>query len=541
MVTRRSDIAGRLEPVAFGIVLALHLVPVWTVHYFPTQDGPAHVYNTAQFLTLLAGDPLSSRYYATNLHPFPNWATTVLFAGFLRIVSAVTAEKFVVSLYVLGLPLSERYLLTGRRAGAGWLGWLTLPLVYNDFLHRGFYNFLLGIVVMCLVVGYWLRHRSRPSPARLATFCALATLLYFCHLVAFGAAGIALGILTVSALAGVDRMTAAPNGSPAAARREWRRAVLWMLCLLPGVILALQFVLSQHGSPSYSNYRWKTVAWVFYAVTAAENTPIHLIASMLVPALWGAGLAYVVWSRHAPLKWYRDEFLVCSLTLAVLYIVLPEALAGGSFLNPRLALLALLLAVPFFACVPFGAEARRLMIAAAGCLALLLVMLNVRLNWSLQDMVEEYLSAGAGLKPNRTLVSVCLADEGCGAGTRPGRLRMSPLTHASGYIATFRHLIDLSNAQAHLTYFPVRYVPLTDPMPFQNVVEGGHGRRWVPLLPGYSLATGGVIDYVLLWGLEDAGKRGDDTTELMSWLERDFQLSMTSSRGRVRVYTRRDE
>ena len=179
MVTRRFDIAGRLEPVAFGIVLALHLVPVWTVHYFPTQDGPAHVYNTAQFLTLLAGDPLLLRDDATNLHPFPNWTTTVLYAGFLRIVSAVTAEKFVVSLYVLGLPLSARYLLTGRRAGAGWLGWLTLPLVYNDFLHRGFYNFLLGIVVMCLVVGYWLRHRSRPSPARLATFCALATLLYF--------------------------------------------------------------------------------------------------------------------------------------------------------------------------------------------------------------------------------------------------------------------------------------------------------------------------------------------------------------------------
>ena len=151
MVTRRSDIAGRLEPVAFGIVLALHLVPVWSVHYFPTQDGPAHVYNTAQLLTLLAGDPLSSRYYATNLHPFPNWATTVLFGGFLRIVSPVTAEKIVVSLYVLGLPLSTRYLLTGRRAGAGWLAWLALPLVYNDFLHRGFYNFLLGIVVMSMI------------------------------------------------------------------------------------------------------------------------------------------------------------------------------------------------------------------------------------------------------------------------------------------------------------------------------------------------------------------------------------------------------
>src|SRR5205085_3682935 len=138
------------------------------------------------------------------------------------------------------------------------------------------------------------------------------------------------------------------------------------------------------------NYRWKTVAWVFYGVTAAENTPSHLIASMLVPALWGVGLAYAVRSRHAPLKWYRDEFFICSMTLAVLYVVLPEALAGGSFLNPRLALLALLLAVPFFACVRFGAEARRLMIATAGCLALLLVLLNVRLNWSLQDMLEEY-------------------------------------------------------------------------------------------------------------------------------------------------------
>jgi len=541
-LVRRSDLGRLLEPVAFGLLLAVHLLPIWVVQYFPTQDGPAHVYNTTQFLDLLRGDAPAARYYEVNLHGFPNWTTTVLLAGFLQWCSPETAEKWVASVYVLGLPLSMRYLLVARQTDAAWLAWLSLPLVYNDFLHRGFYNFLLGLVLMCLAIGYWLRRQERPTPGALTTFCALVTLLYLTHLVAFGALVVSLGVLTVGALVtqpGIENLRTLFT----ARRRAIRNTSLWLLCLAPGSLLALQFVLSQKGAPWDFNYHWKTAAWVLYAMAAAANSPSHLLASALLPVLWFAVLIYVARQQRpdALVKWNRDGFFFCSLIFIVLYLAAPGAAAGGSFLNQRLALIAFLLAVPFVAGTSFQPRARGTVITASAGLALLLIVLNVRLNSSLQGEMTQFVSAGTVMKPHRTLVTVCLADEGCGAGTQPGRLRIAPLSHASGYIAAERHLIDLTNDQAHAAFFPIRFVARRDPSPFQNVVTDGFRRSWDPLLPDYSESTGGVIDYVLLWGGDDAVRRKDDISALMKWLARDFHVTLRSPDGRVRVYSRRGE
>ena len=61
--SRSTSLAPR---VLFAVLLVLHVVPIWLVDYFPTQDGPLHVENVLALLR--HGDsPLLQRWYVPNL------------------------------------------------------------------------------------------------------------------------------------------------------------------------------------------------------------------------------------------------------------------------------------------------------------------------------------------------------------------------------------------------------------------------------------------------------------------------------------------
>ncbi|MGI4875006.1 MAG: hypothetical protein ACRYFX_27945 [Janthinobacterium lividum] len=41
------------EKTAFWLLLGLHLLPIWSYRYFPTSDGPTHLYNAWLWKTML--------------------------------------------------------------------------------------------------------------------------------------------------------------------------------------------------------------------------------------------------------------------------------------------------------------------------------------------------------------------------------------------------------------------------------------------------------------------------------------------------------
>ena len=96
-----------------GILLLLvHLLPVWIVTYFPTQDGPSHIYNAQVFKDYHDHQNYRIRdVYQLNLTLFPNWASHLLLAFLMYFFPPLICEKIVLSLCVLGLPLSLIYFL----------------------------------------------------------------------------------------------------------------------------------------------------------------------------------------------------------------------------------------------------------------------------------------------------------------------------------------------------------------------------------------------------------------------------------------------
>ena len=69
-VTQRIQWAKPL----IALLIIVHILPIWIFKYFPSQDGPAHVYN-AYILNAIPSieSTLLRTYYEVNLTPFPNW------------------------------------------------------------------------------------------------------------------------------------------------------------------------------------------------------------------------------------------------------------------------------------------------------------------------------------------------------------------------------------------------------------------------------------------------------------------------------------
>src|SRR5688572_28790297 len=102
---------GRVSLLFFALS-ALYLLPLWSVRYLPTVDGPSHTYNA--WILRQHGNPhypLLQQHYDINAQPHPNWISQGTMALLMFVVPPLVAEKLVVSCYLL-LFLGGMWFLT---------------------------------------------------------------------------------------------------------------------------------------------------------------------------------------------------------------------------------------------------------------------------------------------------------------------------------------------------------------------------------------------------------------------------------------------
>jgi hypothetical protein len=152
----------RPEPWLFYFLVILHLVPVWSVRYFPSHDGVGHVENAVILQHWLgrAGD-FYRQYYRLNPFPEPNYTGHILLAMLTLALSPANALKAIVSLFILTFPSAVRYAAGSIRRGGEVAAYLALPFVFGLPLQKGNFNFCFGLVLFFVVIGFWISHRER--------------------------------------------------------------------------------------------------------------------------------------------------------------------------------------------------------------------------------------------------------------------------------------------------------------------------------------------------------------------------------------------
>jgi hypothetical protein len=423
----------------FLIVTLLQLGPIWSVRYLPTSDGPEHLYNSWILHDLVLGNMNEvTKAYRIESRPFPNWSGHVLMAALMVVVPPLVAEKILVSTIVL-LFLGGAWMLAGAvdRRGQAY-AFLAFPFAYHLLLQAGFYNFSLGAALFPIVLAVWWRRRDRPNAKTIVLVALLLLLGYFSHPLPAALAGGSVGLLWLCTLPG----------------RPWRRHLLHLLALIPVTAMLIWFALQRGEVGTVGLHTWNAgQTFQFMARTQILFTfdfrqmafgycisviyLLLIVATVMTRILRGRSIAEA------------DAFLLLTLLFLVLYVVAPDAAAGGSLLRERIALLIYFLPLPWFS-PNLARRVVRPMVIALGLVAVVNAAFLLHRYRTFDRLITQFVRSTAPITAGTTLLPLNFARQ-------PRDSYVGYLGHAAGYAAIERRLIDLDNYEARTGYFPVSF------------------------------------------------------------------------------------
>lgn len=510
--SRNRRLAGRVLLVA----LLPALLAIWTVPWFVTQDGPAHLYNAHIIAESLRPDSPFRDIYEIRWEPLPNWAGHLTLIGFMKVLPPRTADRAMMTLTLMGFALAIAWL---RWRVAGWTGMpvasaLAALLALNAPWLFGFTSFLLGACLFPVTLGVWWGGRERMGPGRAIVLAALLVLGYFCHLVSLG--------LTV---VGMLVLTACTPGPARARRAGWTLA-----SLAPLVYLGLVYrrMMREGGTlaPEWDNLKtpWSLASW---GAQLGWVDPLSLGSKVILPFLdirsrWCGLLAPIVWFSIAlallvlgtlfyrparpaaetpaprPMVTRRGWALLAALLLLG-GLCGPDSLGPGhgNYLPQRVFLLGLVALVPFL-----NLDRRRPIVrAGALALAIALVMQSAFL-WDYALYSDRVAGAVARARPfvgHHQRVATLLVDI-------RGLYRSNPLLHIDSVLGVGTGNVIWSNYEATHYYFPVRVRDAARHPPgaeFEAVAildgptnAAERHRRWTQLVEQYH----SQMDVLIVWG-----------------------------------------
>lgn len=196
-LSARSKALVRRDPLlvaAFALLWAASLVPIWSPRILPLLDLPNHLAAVAIWRRIGDASWGYSHFYRLNRLPLPYWGYLLPMDLFARVMPIEIANKLVLSLYVLALPVGAA-LLARQMGRSPWLALLVFPLIYNASLQLGFVAFCIGIALLPFTLVALDRFLQSPSRPRAAALGLLALALYFAHLLPWLLFGVAAAVL----------------------------------------------------------------------------------------------------------------------------------------------------------------------------------------------------------------------------------------------------------------------------------------------------------------------------------------------------------
>jgi hypothetical protein len=455
-------------PHLYGALLLLQVAFVWWLPWFPSQDGPCHLYNLAILKDLRSGGAFWGSIFADAWTFSPNLGFSLIVYPLLSVMSPWQAEKVFVSLYLLAMGGAMPLLLSALALPAMPWSFLVFPAAWSLGLAMGFYSYNITIpLVMAAIAATWtMRRRSFPFVTLLVSACS--ALLYCCHLLGF------LWYLAFVAIWNICEDRSTPL------RRLGHTAAM----LAPSGLLLLRYL--QESSRSLpigkTAFRERLPALAIDLVTAGSYS-LHwsqvITGGLLVILLY----ALLRHGRH-PVAGDRRFAVFAGYAgcLLILYLTAPSALGGGSDFNQRIPQMILIALIPMVAIRQTITP--RICAVVIGCVVLWLCVTA----WCYRDssrLVSDYL---AGLAETYTPGTAVMAY----TGSREPRSRVQVLRHAVSYYALRHRLINVNNYQLIFPLFPIKYLPgITTKVPFPdraNYEPDGIDLRRYPL-----------IRYVITW------------------------------------------
>jgi hypothetical protein len=429
-------------------------------------------------------------YYDINLRLLPNWFSHLFLAFLIFLVPPLIAEKILLSIYVILFVLAFFYFLKAVDKRKNFLGLLIFLFVYNYSLHMGFYNFTFSLSLFLFTLGYWWKHKDNFQRRQTITLTLLLFFMFFCHIISAIVAISSLLFFLLCELSGLGKEIFKIR----ALGQFFRRKIILPLCsMIPASFLIIKYSLSQDAQIK-DFWPWEKL-WRYFSSLEflVYYSDRQFNITMVITVLLGFLILYTMFKGRLSLKGKKVCFPFLSLFLLALYLKAPNTLATaegiilGSGINPRLSIYPFLVLLPWL-----NHNFPRILKTALGTIIIFLILLNLGYTTYYYKILNDDLrecTSGIGLvERNKTFLSQSFNNY--------GRARsIGVFLHALDYYCIEKKGINLSNYEADLGYFPLKF-------------KKGLSRPSLKYLESYPerieiAPYAKDIDYLLTWALEE--------------------------------------
>lgn len=469
-------------PLIYGILIFANIAFVWWIDYFPTQDGPTHLYNLYVYKCLANDDSLFSQYYVRGALLSPNLGYWIFTYPWISWFSPVVADKIFISTYILLFGISTPVYIHVINKRPFPHSFIAFALLYNFSILMGFYSYAIGIsLLMMSIAAFWF-FRDSAKRIQVSLFNFFGVTLCFCHLLLFFIYVI-VGV-TYFALIIKERNT-----------RLLSAISLWVSYNVLPVLFCLIWWLARHQAIA-GDAPVISVAWRLDYRDISNLTMLSLdsyekyqggVGIFLFLIILSLCMAALMKRRAMKVISFADKWLIVTvIALIVVYFFIPDSFGVLALVKLRLVVVIVLIVLPLMTYPQNGAVSK-----LAGLLVITTSMFSMIVNahaiYGESIKVKRYLSWSEYAKMNNSIAVAYHGDE--------KHRRVDPVKHAISYYCLAAKCIDAGNYEAASGVFNVLLKPGAPAMPPIGMIQSAPDK--------VSWSDYQDITYVIGWGLKD--------------------------------------
>lgn len=427
----------RKEPYLFLSLVIIHLLVLFRYEWYPTLDGPAHLYNAILIKQLVLGNDFLARYLEFSSFPEPNWSGHAIMAFLSLFLPANWVEKGLVLIVFTTTAYGFRALVNAHSARNSIAALLIFPFLCTFTLRIGFFNFSLSIGILLWLLAWYTRNRNSISDRSNILLFLFFGLLYFSHALT---AVVGIGVIWSWKAQGIvgtrtfDRYTIKQHAAP-------------LIASLPWLALIVLFIYRTHGRSEtmvLSADRLLEIAGDGVPFTIHYGQAMMWAARAIGATLVILAIIILVYRLRSDRTIHRsDTWLLIALVSLAAYWWLPDSTATGGTISVRYLLFFYLFLAIWTAVQRWPAVANLFLLPYL-LADLFLVRVDHSFTAELSDDVQALRSVIGYVEPN----SVAL-----------------PIIHSqnwfhgnfSTYLGTGEGVLMLDNYEAMAAHFPLRW------------------------------------------------------------------------------------
>ena len=390
---------NKLYPkILFGytIFLCVHMGFVWLLPYFPSQDGPSHIYNLVILKDLLNGGREWGSFFSYQLHAVPNLAFTLLSYPLLQFFSPLIVEKLFISIYVALMGISTYFFLdTFNKRSISFI-FFVFPVVFNFNLMMGFYSYVITVPLFLIAfsISWKIRHRS--IICKFIFFNLAGLIIFYFHIIPFIFLLLGLICITIVQSKGLKNLIVGQLNL--------------LFIISPSLIILFLYLVKDTKSFLYDfSYLFALSRYIYlrndlFFFSTVTFSPWQMFPGFIFTGLF---LSFFILSVYLLIRdpnkgWVKirdikasDKVLIClSSFLLLIYLFTPFRFGGGDFFNQRFPWVVFIILLPLLRINKKFFSERFVMVSIVS-VAILFFVFNAGMLWQQSYKVKKFLN---GLK-----------------------------------------------------------------------------------------------------------------------------------------------